>query len=67
MKAIKIRDSKFGHALVIETTPKSGGYVLGFRVCVSSCVQSHGGRVLVIHLSMLFVISVVVAAAAVAL
>lgn len=32
MKAIKIRDSKFGHALVIETSPKSGGYVLGFRV-----------------------------------
>jgi hypothetical protein len=31
-KAIKIRDSKFGHALVIETTPKSGGYILGFRV-----------------------------------
>jgi Bardet-Biedl syndrome 5 protein len=32
MQAIKVRDSKFGHALVIETSPKSGGYVLGFRV-----------------------------------
>ena len=32
IKAIKVRDSKFGHALVVETTPRSGGYVLGFRV-----------------------------------
>lgn len=32
IKAIKIRDSKFGHALVIETSTASGGYVLGFRV-----------------------------------
>mmetsp|Transcript_56120 Transcript_56120/g.135528 ORF Transcript_56120/g.135528 Transcript_56120/m.135528 type:complete len:344 (-) Transcript_56120:133-1164(-) len=32
MKSIKIRDSKFGPALVIETTPRSGGYILGFRV-----------------------------------
>lgn len=32
MKAIKVRDSKFGHALVIETTQASGGYILGFRV-----------------------------------
>lgn len=32
MKAIKVRDSKFGHALVIETTASSGGYILGFRV-----------------------------------
>lgn len=32
MKSIKIRDSKFGPALVVETTPRSGGYILGFRV-----------------------------------
>lgn len=32
IKGIKVRDSKFGHALVIETTPSSGGYILGFRV-----------------------------------
>mmetsp|Transcript_7026 Transcript_7026/g.8039 ORF Transcript_7026/g.8039 Transcript_7026/m.8039 type:complete len:358 (+) Transcript_7026:317-1390(+) len=32
MKSIRIRDSKFGPALVIETTPRSGGYILGFRV-----------------------------------
>lgn len=32
IKNIKVRDSKFGKALVIETTPGSGGYVLGFRI-----------------------------------
>ncbi|XP_077516479.1 Bardet-Biedl syndrome 5 protein isoform X2 [Amblyomma americanum] len=30
--AIKTRESKFGTALVIETTDRSGGYVLGFKV-----------------------------------
>jgi len=32
MKAVKVRDSKFGVALVVETTSMSGGYVLGFRI-----------------------------------
>ena len=32
MKNIRVRDSKFGKALVIETMPKCGGYVLGFRI-----------------------------------
>lgn len=32
MKSIKIRDSKFGLALVIESSQMSGGYVLGFRI-----------------------------------
>jgi len=32
IKTIRIRDSKFGHALVIETSRESGGYILGFRV-----------------------------------
>mmetsp|Transcript_64068 Transcript_64068/g.202683 ORF Transcript_64068/g.202683 Transcript_64068/m.202683 type:complete len:360 (-) Transcript_64068:248-1327(-) len=32
MKSIRIRDSKFGPALVVETTQRSGGYILGFRV-----------------------------------
>lgn len=32
MKSIRVRDSKFGPALVIETSPRSGGYILGFRV-----------------------------------
>ncbi len=29
---VKIRDSKFGVAMVMETVNSSGGYVLGFRV-----------------------------------
>lgn len=29
---VKIKDSKFGYALVIETSRMSGGYVLGFRI-----------------------------------
>jgi Bardet-Biedl syndrome 5 protein len=32
MKSVTVRDSKFGRALVIHTTSRSGGYVLGFRV-----------------------------------
>ncbi|PVD30948.1 hypothetical protein C0Q70_10224 [Pomacea canaliculata] len=32
MKSVKIRDSKFGVALVVETLAMSGGYVLGFRI-----------------------------------
>lgn len=31
MKSISVRNSKFGQALVIETTTASGGYILGFR------------------------------------
>lgn len=29
---VRIRESKFGSALVIETSSESGGYILGFRV-----------------------------------
>ena len=29
---MKVRDSKFGVAMVMETSTSSGGYVLGFRV-----------------------------------
>lgn len=29
---MKIRESKFGVALVVETSELSGGYVLGFRI-----------------------------------
>ncbi|KAJ8311265.1 hypothetical protein KUTeg_011183 [Tegillarca granosa] len=31
-KSVKIRDSKFGLALVVESSQQSGGYVLGFRI-----------------------------------
>ncbi|XP_062506643.1 Bardet-Biedl syndrome 5 protein homolog [Corticium candelabrum] len=32
MKSVRIRDSKFGQALVVESSQQSGGYVLGFRI-----------------------------------
>ena len=32
MKVVRVRDSKFGQALVIETSQRCGGYILGFRV-----------------------------------
>lgn len=32
IKTIKVRDSKFGEALVLETFPKAGGYILGFKI-----------------------------------
>ncbi|GMH41457.1 hypothetical protein BSKO_09367 [Bryopsis sp. KO-2023] len=32
IKGTRIRESKFGMALVIETTAESGGYILGFRI-----------------------------------
>jgi len=32
IKMIRIRDSKFGPALVVETSRESGGYILGFRI-----------------------------------
>lgn len=32
VKCVRIRDSKYGMALVLETSDFSGGYVLGFRV-----------------------------------
>ncbi|XP_010712013.1 Bardet-Biedl syndrome 5 protein isoform X5 [Meleagris gallopavo] len=31
-RSIKVRDSKFGLALVIESSQQSGGYVLGFKI-----------------------------------
>jgi len=32
ISTVKVRDSKFGTALVIESSWRSGGYVLGFRI-----------------------------------
>jgi len=32
IKSTKVRESKFGTALVIETSQRSGGYTLGFRI-----------------------------------
>jgi hypothetical protein len=32
LQSVRIRESKFGQALVLETTAQSGSYVLGFKV-----------------------------------
>jgi len=32
IRSIEVRNSKFGQALVIETSLQSGGYILGFRI-----------------------------------
>eukprot|EP01032_Pedospumella_encystans_P030120 gene30120-33998_t len=32
IRSLRVRESKFGRALVLETYAKSGGYILGFRV-----------------------------------
>lgn len=32
IKSLRVRDSKFGFALVVETFSRSGGYILGFRI-----------------------------------
>ena len=37
---VKIRESRFGPALVIESSTSSGGYVLGFRIDPASKLHS---------------------------
>lgn len=49
IKAIKIRDSKFGHALVIETSTASGGYVLGFRMDPYEKLQEVNKEIKTLH------------------
>ena len=36
---VKVRESKFGTALVVESSEPSGGYVLGFRIDPSEKLQ----------------------------
>ena len=40
MKVVRVRESKFGHALVVETSQRCGGYILGFRVDPAEQLQS---------------------------
>ncbi|ODM88251.1 Bardet-Biedl syndrome 5 protein, partial [Orchesella cincta] len=46
---IKVRDSKFGKALVIETTEFGGNYILGFRIDPKEKLQSVYKSLLSIH------------------
>eukprot|EP01029_Cantina_marsupialis_P014370 TRINITY_DN3173_c0_g1_i1.p1 TRINITY_DN3173_c0_g1~~TRINITY_DN3173_c0_g1_i1.p1 ORF type:complete len:352 (+),score=54.05 TRINITY_DN3173_c0_g1_i1:28-1056(+) len=49
MKSIKIRESKFGPALVVEASPKGGGYILGFRVDPADKLKAIYKEVLSLH------------------
>ncbi|BFY97671.1 hypothetical protein BsWGS_00711 [Bradybaena similaris] len=49
MKTVKIRDSKFGVALVVETTQMSGGYVLGFRIDPMEKLQATAKMIQSLH------------------
>ena len=40
MKVVRVRESKFGLALVVETSQRCGGYILGFRVDPQDQLQS---------------------------
>ena len=39
MLSVRVRESKFGQALVVETQPTSGGYVLG--MCCTTLLAVH--------------------------
>merc|ERR1719440_1048661 len=39
MKVVRVRESKFGLALVVETSQRCGGYILGFRVDPPEALQ----------------------------
>ena len=40
MKVVRVRESKFGLALVVETSQRCGGYILGFRVDPAEQLQN---------------------------
>eukprot|EP00164_Ancoracysta_twista_P004543 GFYU01006129.1.p1 GENE.GFYU01006129.1~~GFYU01006129.1.p1 ORF type:complete len:344 (-),score=58.66 GFYU01006129.1:214-1245(-) len=49
IKTIRIRDSKFGLALVIETSPRSGGYILGFRIDPAEKLEEVATEIQTLH------------------
>ncbi len=49
IKMVRIRDSKFGKALVLETFAKSGGYILGFRVDPADTLSNIHKQILSFH------------------
>jgi Bardet-Biedl syndrome 5 protein len=49
MRSVAVRDSKFGRALVVTTTQRSGGYVLGFRVESSEKLEAVHREVEALH------------------
>ncbi|XP_013400107.1 Bardet-Biedl syndrome 5 protein homolog isoform X2 [Lingula anatina] len=49
MKSVKVRDSKFGLALVVESSQQSGGYVLGFRIDPTEKLQETAKEIQSLH------------------
>mmetsp|Transcript_25475 Transcript_25475/g.37583 ORF Transcript_25475/g.37583 Transcript_25475/m.37583 type:complete len:345 (-) Transcript_25475:114-1148(-) len=49
VKSLRIRDSKFGFALVVETFARSGGYILGFRIDPKEKLEEVYKEVLSLH------------------
>ena len=54
VKCIRVRDSKYGTALVLETSEFSGGYVLGFKVEEVEKVQDEINRLFLTYTEMPF-------------
>ena len=49
IKSLRIRDSKFGFALVVETFARSGGYILGFRIDPKEKLEEAYKEILSLH------------------
>lgn len=49
IKTIRLRDSKFGKALVLETFTRGGGYILGFRMDPLSKLEEVHREVVQLH------------------
>lgn len=49
IKSLRIRDSKFGFALVVETFARSGGYILGFRIDPKEKLEDAYKEILNLH------------------
>mmetsp|Transcript_18075 Transcript_18075/g.60502 ORF Transcript_18075/g.60502 Transcript_18075/m.60502 type:complete len:146 (+) Transcript_18075:700-1137(+) len=49
IKSIRVRDSKFGPALVVETSRDSGGYILGFRIDPEEQLQAVHQELVSLH------------------
>lgn len=47
--SVRLRESKFGMALVIETSEQSGGYVLGFRIDPQEKLQEVHKEITALH------------------
>lgn len=49
VKEVFTRDSKFGRALVIQTSEKSGGFLLGFRIDPADALEEVAREMIALH------------------